>query len=120
MNIHLKILFLFLFLTLTFHSELKAQPPLTLFFAPPNPMASWQPPASLQKNNTPLFLLQNSPPSPYSIPGLNPSPYTPYRIQTEKWPLFCRLEWQWEKKTSLPWKLRLGSTEYVDWLEGKW
>ena len=32
---------------------------------------------------------------------------------------FCRLEWQWEKKTKLPLRIRLGTLDYVDQLEGK-
>lgn len=32
---------------------------------------------------------------------------------------FCRKEWEWEQKTGLPIKFRLGSVEYVDFLEGK-
>jgi hypothetical protein len=31
----------------------------------------------------------------------------------------CQREWQWEKTTRLPLRLRLGSKEQVDWLEGK-
>jgi hypothetical protein len=31
----------------------------------------------------------------------------------------CQQEWQWEKTTRLPVRLRLGSKEQVDWLEGK-
>lgn len=32
---------------------------------------------------------------------------------------FCRIEHQLGKKTHVPFKFRLGSVEYVDWLEGK-
>ncbi len=32
---------------------------------------------------------------------------------------FCRIEYQLALKTNLPFKFRLGSVEYVDWLEGK-
>lgn len=32
---------------------------------------------------------------------------------------FCKQEWQWEKQTRLPVKLRLGHYEYTQQLEGK-
>lgn len=32
---------------------------------------------------------------------------------------FCRMEYQLSLKTNLPFKFRLGSVEYVDWLEKK-
>ena len=34
-------------------------------------------------------------------------------------PFFCRLEYQLERKSDVPFKFRLGSVSYVDWLEGK-
>jgi hypothetical protein len=34
-------------------------------------------------------------------------------------PFFCRIEHDLGKKTRIPFKFRLGSVEYVDWLEGK-
>ena len=46
------------------------------------------------------------------------------RILIPKWkaddlPFFCKIEHQWAKKLPIPLKFRLGSVEYVDWLEGK-
>jgi hypothetical protein len=34
-------------------------------------------------------------------------------------PFFCRIEHQWAQQHRIPLKFRLGSVEYVDWLEGK-
>ncbi|MBL7808368.1 MAG: hypothetical protein JNN28_11150 [Saprospiraceae bacterium] len=34
-------------------------------------------------------------------------------------PYFCRIEHNWAKHHHIPLKFRLGSVEYVDWLEGK-
>lgn len=34
-------------------------------------------------------------------------------------PVFCRLEWEWDKRAGMPLRFRLGSVDYVDWLEGK-
>jgi hypothetical protein len=38
----------------------------------------------------------------------------------EALPFFCKIEYDWSKNRSrIPMKFRLGSVEYVDWLEGK-
>lgn len=34
-------------------------------------------------------------------------------------PLFCKIEHQIGRRLPMPFKFRLGSVEYVDWLEGK-
>lgn len=39
--------------------------------------------------------------------------------KVEDLPFFCRIEHQMGKKLPLLFKFRLGSVEYVDWLEGK-
>ncbi len=53
---------------------------------------------------------------------------TPININSQKMPLvyaykdlalFCKLEVKLEKVVKLPVKFRLGSVDYVDWLEGK-
>lgn len=39
--------------------------------------------------------------------------------EAESLPFFCRIEYDLAKKSNVPLKFRLGSVEYVDWLEGK-
>jgi|GEM_PF-687709 len=61
-------------------------------------------------------------PSLSAFPGiqflsLNPS-FLP-RWSAEQLPFFCRIEHDFAKKSIIPLKFRLGSVEYVDWLEGK-
>jgi hypothetical protein len=41
------------------------------------------------------------------------------RWSAEELPFFCRIEHKLARKAILPVKFRLGSVQYVDWLEGK-
>jgi hypothetical protein len=41
------------------------------------------------------------------------------RWSAEELPFFCRIEHDFARKSAVPFKFRLGSVEYVDWLEGK-
>ncbi len=42
------------------------------------------------------------------------------RWSAEDLPFFCKIEHNWAKnRARIPLKFRLGSVEYVDWLEGK-
>jgi hypothetical protein len=47
-----------------------------------------------------------------------PSPTLP-RWSADDLPFFCKIEHNWAKKLPILLKFRLGSVEYVDWLEGK-
>lgn len=40
-------------------------------------------------------------------------------FHTKHWGFFCAQEWKLEKTIRFPVKMRLGSVEYVDWMEGK-
>jgi len=52
------------------------------------------------------------------IPTKRLSP-VPQNFYTKNLGFFCKREWEWEKKSSIPLRLRLGSVPYVDHLEGK-
>lgn len=41
------------------------------------------------------------------------------RWSAAEMPLFCKIEHQIGRRLPMPFKFRLGSVEYVDWLEGK-
>jgi len=64
---------------------------------------------------TPLLL--HLPPSTTTASSIIPV-FLP-RWRAEELPFFCKIEHQWGKKMTIPFKFRLGSVEYVDWLEGK-
>ncbi len=62
--------------------------------------------------------------SPPAGPLAAPTNATPPSWHSVEWsaeqlPFFCRIEYRLGKKTRVPFKFRLGSVEYVDWLEGK-
>jgi hypothetical protein len=64
-----------------------------------------------------------APPKTFTLPdALLPLPYKqPARLpwSVDCLPFFCRIEHNMGLKSALPVKFRLGSVEYVDWLEGK-
>jgi len=67
----------------------------------------------------PLAVLnRNSSPAASPVPGVPRLTFLP-RWTPECLPFFCRIEHDFAQKNSVPFKFRLGSVEYVDWLEGK-
>ena len=82
--------------------------------------------------SAPDNFLSKNPDNPVSnLPFLNqrlPGPAQPGSASQgnllPKWnpaslPFFCRVEHDWGKKLPFAFKFRLGSVEYVNWLEGK-
>ncbi|MCB0523548.1 MAG: hypothetical protein H6576_16915 [Lewinellaceae bacterium] len=64
----------------------------------------------------------SSPDFPLQLPEKKP-PYSTCMIpqwSADELPFFCRIEHKWSKSIKAPpMKFRLGSVDYVDWLEGK-
>ncbi len=58
---------------------------------------------------TPAVVVQTISPSMLISPG----------FYTDNLPFFCRQEYKFEKATKINLKFRLGSVQYVDYLEGK-
>lgn len=51
------------------------------------------------------------------FPALKPQFPSNYYLHNLGW--VCVREWEFEKRTAIPLRIRLGSKEQVDWLEGK-
>lgn len=49
----------------------------------------------------------------YGVAIIQPNYYT------QNFGFFCKKEWEFEKLVNVPLKLRLGSVQYCDWMEGK-
>lgn len=56
---------------------------------------------------------------PDSLPHFRKSILFLPKWSAENLPFFCKIEHRWGKESPVPIKFRLGSVEYVDWLEGK-
>jgi hypothetical protein len=50
---------------------------------------------------------------------LTPVRVAPAVYYQQHFGVFCKQEWEWEKQTRLPVKLRLGNYQYTQRLEGK-
>lgn len=61
-----------------------------------------------------FFCLVDTPP----LPGVKP-PLGPRDFYRQHFGFFCKQEWGWEKKTQLPVKVRLGSYQEAQRIEGK-
>ena len=57
----------------------------------------------------------------FSAPGILKQPLNPVapNFYASHLGFFCKQELKLEKMTKLPFKFRLGSVQYCDWLEGK-
>ena len=72
---------------------------------------------STKKNNNPVQKITNT------KPGI-PLSLFPYFVisanhYTQGFGFFCKKELQFEKATKVPFKFRLGTVQYCDWMEGK-
>jgi hypothetical protein len=72
----------------------------------------WKRVGEAEKSSTSLWPMPPTATSPASVVFLP-------RWTAETLPFFCRIEHQWARQSRIPLKFRLGSVEYVDWLEGK-
>lgn len=68
-----------------------------------------------------VYTLQNQPPAfiPINYLRIDNTPLIDPSFYTKNFGFFCKRELLFEKSTNIPLKLRLGSVQYCDWLEGK-
>lgn len=77
---------------------------------------------NVKAQKIPASTLKTSPRLTVNAPGgivLRPNAAIPASWYTDNLAGFCRPEWKLEKTTGIPLRLRLGSLEYVNRLEGK-
>lgn len=55
----------------------------------------------------------------FSSSFYNSIPVLPGNFIVSQLGFFCKKEWKFESVTKLPFRFRLGSVQYVDWMEGK-
>ncbi len=65
-----------------------------------------------------FFLEIPVPPQVQNLATYSPLSFLP-KWSADNLPFFCKIEHDWGKNSRLPLKFRLGSTDYVNWLEGK-
>lgn len=106
-------------LTFTCLSHLSAQSRLTV--APLYPLTKssnlWM--AAPKMIVAPVYLSSFQVADNKEIPGAK-APLAPNDYYQQHFGFFCKKEWNWEKQTQLPVKVRLGSYQEAQRLEGKW
>src|ERR1043165_8393720 len=101
--------------------------PVTIFSQQQMPLFGQKTPHILNVQGN--FKVGNNYAGPF-ITGITPRPFTinplPFRMEVvsanltiQSLPFFCKKEFLFEKNTSIPLRMRLGSLEYVNKLEGK-
>jgi len=85
------------------------------------PVAPYSPFAkSCDLSRTSIISSPRATPSPFAKNASQPQrPVLPNTYYHHYFGFFCKQEWKWEKQTRLPVKLRLGSYQHAQRMEGK-